>query len=128
MLSAYADHVPAAQANDAPLILSAATTVLGCMELPGEVILHGHLDGELHAARVFVSRGGIVSGTVIASEVVIDGEARDAIIYANRIVLRRGARVTGEIYHRELVLEEGNLFEGKSRRHADPTSLAPAVA
>ena len=34
--------------------------------------------------------------------------------------------MTGEIWHTELVLEAGHLFEGKSRRHDDPKSLAPA--
>ncbi len=119
---------PPSQANDVPLILSESTSILGCLEMPGEVVLHGQLEGELHATRVHVSRAGVICGTVVASEVVIDGEARDAIIYADRIVLRRGSTVTGEIYHRELVLEEGNFFEGKSRRHADPMSLAPVAA
>jgi cytoskeletal protein CcmA (bactofilin family) len=69
--------------------------------------------------------GGTVSGTIVATEVIVEGDAIDALIFADRIVLRDGAHVTGEIWHRELVLEAGHMFEGKSRRHDDPRALAP---
>jgi cytoskeletal protein CcmA (bactofilin family) len=75
-----------------------------------------------------IASGGSVSGTIVATEVIVEGDAVDALIFADRIVLRHGAHVTGEILHKELVLEAGHMFEGKSRRHADPRSLAPTEA
>jgi cytoskeletal protein CcmA (bactofilin family) len=63
---------------------------------------------------------------VVASEFIVEGQVVDGLIFADRVVLREGAYVTGEIWHRELVLEAGHLFEGKSRRHEAPRSLAPS--
>jgi cytoskeletal protein CcmA (bactofilin family) len=99
--------------------------VLGCLALPGEAIIQGRLEGEIKADGILDCRGGTISGTVIANEVTIEGEALDVLIFADSVVLRDGSTVTDEIGHKELVLEAGHLFEGKSRRHEDPRSLAP---
>lgn len=116
-------HVPA---NDVPLVLGPTASVIGCLALVGDAIIQGFLDGEIRAATVLIVSGGTVSGTIVATEVIVEGDAVDALIFADRIVLRDGAHVTGEIWHRELVLEAGHMFEGKSRRHDDPTTLAPS--
>ena len=113
-------------ANDVPIVLGPTASVVGCLALDGDAIIQGCVDGEIRAATVFIASGGSVSGTIVASDVIIEGDAVDALIFADRIVLRDGAHVTGEIWHKELVLEAGHLFEGKSRRHDDPKSLAPA--
>jgi cytoskeletal protein CcmA (bactofilin family) len=116
-----------APANDVPLILGPTTTVNGAIELPGELVIQGLLEGQVKAYKVTVGPNGTVSGTLIAAEVVIEGEAEDILILADKIVLRNGSYVTGEIWHKELVLEAGHLFEGKSRRHADPRALASSM-
>ncbi|OYW54242.1 MAG: hypothetical protein B7Y80_12915 [Hyphomicrobium sp. 32-62-53] len=113
-------------ANDGPVVLGSAAFVMGCLILPGDVILRGRVEGEIRASGVLVSVGGSITGTVVTNELIVEGVISDSLIYADRIVLRRGSVVTGEIWHRELVLEAGHLFEGKSRRHDDPRTLAPA--
>jgi cytoskeletal protein CcmA (bactofilin family) len=118
-------HVPA---NDVPVILGPTASVIGCLALVGDAIIQGYVDGEIRASTVMITSGAAVSGTIVASEVIVEGDAVDALIFADRIVLRDGAHVTGEIWHKELVLEAGHMFEGKSRRHDDPKSLAPTDA
>lgn len=115
-------------ANDVPIVLGPTASVVGCLALDGDAIVQGNVDGEIRAVTVLIMRGGSVSGTIVASEVIVEGDAVDALIFADRIVLRDGAQVTGEIWHKELVLEAGHMFEGKSRRHDDPKSLAPTDA
>ena len=112
-------------ANDEPVVVRPNTSVLGCLTIDGDAIIHGQVDGELRADNVFIAKGGMVLGTIVASEVVVEGSALDALVFADRIVLRQGSQTTGEIWHKELVLEAGHLFEGKSRRHSEPRSLAP---
>ena len=51
----------------------------------------------------------------------------DGAIIANSIALRDGCEVDADLYYRALELDEGALFEGKSRRHDNPMSLAPAA-
>lgn len=115
-------------ANDIPIVMGPTASVIGCLSLVGDVIIQGYVDGEIRAATILIASGGSVSGTIVASEVVVEGDAVDALIFADRIVLRDDAHVTGEIWHKDLVLEAGYLFEGKSRRHDDPRSLAPTEA
>jgi cytoskeletal protein CcmA (bactofilin family) len=114
-----------APANDGQLVLGPTASLIGCLELSGDVIVQGHLEGEVRAMGILVTAGGTITGTVVASEFIVEGQVVDSLIFADRVVLRAGAHVTGEIWHRELVLEAGHLFEGKSRRDEDPKSLAP---
>ncbi|MCU0953241.1 MAG: polymer-forming cytoskeletal protein [Hyphomicrobium sp.] len=111
--------------NDEPVVIRPNTSVLGCLTIDGDAIIHGQVDGELRADNVFIAKSGMVLGTIVAGEVVVEGSALEALVFADRIVLRPGSQTTGEIWHKELVLEAGHLFEGKSRRHSEPRSLAP---
>jgi cytoskeletal protein CcmA (bactofilin family) len=115
-----------APANDGPLVLGPSASLMGCLALPGDVIVQGHVEGEIKASGVLVSACGTITGTVVTSEFIVEGQVLDSLIFADRVVLRDGSYVTGEIWHRELVLEAGHVFEGKSRRHEDPKSLAPS--
>ena len=116
-----------APANDGPLVLGPSVVLNGSMELSGELVIHGRVEGQVRADRVLIAQSARVSGILIASEVTIDGEADDILIFAAKIMLRDGSYVTGEIWHKELLLEAGHLFEGKSRRHIDPQALASSM-
>jgi cytoskeletal protein CcmA (bactofilin family) len=116
-------HAPA---NDVPMVIGSTASAIGCLALTGTAIVQGYVEGEIRADNVLITTGGTVVGTVVAAEVIVEGAAVDALIFGDRIVLRDGSQVTGEIWHKELVLEAGHMFEGKSRRHDDPRSLAPA--
>jgi cytoskeletal protein CcmA (bactofilin family) len=116
-------HAPA---NDVPMVIGATASAIGCLALSGTAIVQGYVEGEIRADTVLITTSGKVVGTVVAAEVIIEGAAVDALIFGDRIVLRNGSQVTGEIWHKELVLEAGHMFEGKSRRHDDPRRLAPA--
>jgi cytoskeletal protein CcmA (bactofilin family) len=116
-------HAPA---NDVPMVIGATASAIGCLALTGTAIVQGYVEGEIRADTVLITTSGKVVGTVVASEVIGEGEEVDALIFGDRIVLRDGSHVTGEIWHKELVLEAGHMFEGKSRRHDTPRSLAPA--
>jgi cytoskeletal protein CcmA (bactofilin family) len=113
-------------ADDGQLVLGPTASLIGCLELSGDVIVQGQLEGEVRAMGILVTPSGLISGTVVATELIVEGQVIDCLVFADRVVLREGAYVTGEIWHRELVLEAGHLFEGKSRRHEAPRSLAPA--
>jgi cytoskeletal protein CcmA (bactofilin family) len=116
-----------APASDDPLVLGPSVVLHGSIELSGDLVIYGRLEGQVRADRVLIAQTARFSGTLVASEVVIDGEAEDILAFAGKIVLRDGSYVTGEIWHRELVLEAGHVFEGKSRRHVHPQTLASSM-
>ena len=98
----------------------------GEMVIDGDVVINHVQDGIIEAHHITLGAQADVSGTVIATLVVVDGRVEGAI-YADHIVLRPSASVEGELYFRELTLEPGVWFEGKSRRVDNPRALADAL-
>jgi cytoskeletal protein CcmA (bactofilin family) len=106
-----------------PLSISSDVRIVGAVHFDGPVEIEGTIEGEVHCASVKVARYGTVMGKIVADEVTVSGGVSGSI-YANRLVLKPDCDVEGEIYHRELSLEQGSYFDGKSRPHKDPLSLA----
>lgn len=85
----------------------------------GAVQIHGRVIGDIHAARLLISKGAVVEGKVTAQEAVIDGSFKGTI-YGNSVKLQATAVVDGEIFKQSLVIEQNAQFEGVSRRLETP--------
>jgi cytoskeletal protein CcmA (bactofilin family) len=107
-----------------PLMISRGVTIVGSLFYDGQIQVEGTIDGEVRCSALQISELGAVEGLIVAESVDVHGEANGSI-YAKKLVLRTASAVQGEVYHHNLVLEDGCLFEGKSRRHANPVELAP---
>jgi cytoskeletal protein CcmA (bactofilin family) len=101
------------------LVLNRRVTIVGSIAFDGEVVLGGHIEGEVRCKSLEIAERGSVDGDIVAERVVVLGEVAGTI-HANEIVLKTACTVSGEIYHRHLVLEDGCFFEGQSRRDNDP--------
>jgi len=115
--------------------------VTGNIICTGSVQISGRVVGDIHAARLLISKGAEVEGTVMAQEAVIDGEFK-GVIHSNNVKLQATAVVEGEIFKQSLVIEQNAQFEGVARRLATtveaptadqikgqkPATIAPAVA
>jgi cytoskeletal protein CcmA (bactofilin family) len=95
----------------------------GFLDYPGHVIVEGIVNGDVRCTSVTIKERGVVDGNIIAETVLVLGEVSGAI-YANDLTLKMACSVAGDIFHQTLLLEDGCYFEGKSRRHAAPLSLA----
>lgn len=109
-----------------PTVLGPHVVIEGNLSVPGEVRLEGVVFGDVRCRVLIVAEQAEVDGMIVADQVAIAGRARGAI-FADTLALRSGCAVEAEIYHRTMTLEQGAYFEGKSRRHEDPLSLAPPV-
>ncbi len=107
------------------LTLPRRCTIEGAINFPGPVVIDGKLIGEIRSASVVISERGIVEGSIWAGSVTVLGEVTGDI-YAVSLVLKTACSVHGNIFHRNLSLENGCYFEGKSRRHNEPLALACA--
>jgi cytoskeletal protein CcmA (bactofilin family) len=101
------------------------TTIVGTVDHEGAVQVDGLVRGDITAEAVVLSRYGTVAGTIVAATVDVSGGVSGAI-FAEKLVLKAGCDVEGEICYRELVLEDGSYFEGKSRPNQRPLDIAPA--
>lgn len=107
------------RANSEMLVLNRRVTIVGSIAFDGEVVLGGHVEGDVRCKSLEIAERGSVDGDIVAERVVVLGEVAGSI-HANEIVLKTACTVSGEIYHRHLVLEDGCFFEGQSRRDNDP--------
>ncbi len=91
--------------------------VTGNVVCTGAVQIFGRVIGDIHAARLMISKGAEVEGTVLAQETVIEG-AFKGTIHSNNVKLQATAVVDGEIFKQSLVIEQNAQFEGVARRLA----------
>jgi cytoskeletal protein CcmA (bactofilin family) len=100
-------------------VIDSWLTITGNLQSEGEVQVEGQINGDIRCAHLTVGRDASITGNIIAEEVVVRGKVK-GIIRANRVTLQDGAQVESEIYHKSLVIEQGGLFDGTSRRREDP--------
>lgn len=109
--------------NKSLLVIPAQVTIVGDLSTPGKVYLGGKFHGTLDAGSVVIGRSAELIGKILGEDVAVAGHV-EANIYAKSLWFKNGCHVTGEVYHTHLKVEDGALFEGKSRRCQDPRGLA----
>ncbi|MEO0730629.1 MAG: polymer-forming cytoskeletal protein [Pseudomonadota bacterium] len=112
-------------ANDSAFVFSAGVRVEGLIVVRGDVDLWGLLDGEIRCRNIIVHGGATVFGTIVAETVDLYGKVRDGTIAADSIRIRTGCDVEADLYYAQLDIDEGGLFEGKTRRNESPQALFP---
>ena len=113
---------PARKADPSQEIVSTlgpGLLITGNVVSTGTVQIHGRVIGDIHAARLLVSKGAVVEGKITAQEAVIDGNFKGTI-HGNNVKLQATAVVDGEIFKQSLVIEQNAQFEGVSRRLETP--------
>lgn len=107
-------------------VIGADLTIKGSLVSKGQVHVDGIVDGDIHGANVVIGQTATVTGEVIADEVVVKGHIVGAI-RSKRVVLQQTSQVEGDIFHQSLSIEQGAMFEGKSRRTKDDPRTSAAA-
>jgi cytoskeletal protein CcmA (bactofilin family) len=98
-------------------------TITGNLISKGEVQVDGIVEGDIHGSHVVIGETATISGGIVADEVVIRGHVVGSV-RSKRVMLQATSQVEGDIYHQSLSIEQGALFEGKSRRTGeDPRTI-----
>lgn len=113
-----------AQAQTSVFVLPVQAQFVGNLTYQGDVELSCSFDGTIRCRKLYIVPGARFVGVIVAELADLRGEV-DAEIYADHVCFRSGCSVVGEAYHSKLTLEQGSVFEGKSRRHPNPRSIAP---
>lgn len=111
-------------------IIAGGAVVSGSISAPGDVQIEGHVIGDVRCATVVVGKDGDVKGNVTAETATIRGRVFGNV-RARTIQLASTGSVEGDLSHAVLIIEEGGVFEGRSKRAADPLSelaLAAPIA
>lgn len=80
------------------------------------VIVAGRVDGSIDAPgqTVTIEAGAQVTADVSASEIVVAGTVKGAVVAEKRIALRSGSEVTGDIEAPRVSVDDGARFSGKA--------------
>lgn len=140
------DHKPASSANDtaafparpylgnAPRtgdrtvsVIGPDLTITGNLISKGEVQVDGVVEGDIHGSHVVIGESATIHGGIVADEVVVRGHVVGSV-RSRRVMLQSTSQVEGDIFHHALSIEQGAMFEGKSRRTSeDPHAAAKAM-
>jgi cytoskeletal protein CcmA (bactofilin family) len=93
--------------------------ITGNVVSTGAVQIYGRVIGDIHAARLIISKGAFVEGKVMVQDAAIEGTFKGTIL-GNNVKLQATAVVDGEIFKQSLVIEENAQFEGVARRLEKP--------
>jgi cytoskeletal protein CcmA (bactofilin family) len=88
----------------------------------GVLQVDGEIEGDVHAAEVIVGEQGKVTGTVTGQQVIIRGKVC-GVVCGKTIALQNSSDVEGDIHHMALTIEQGAMFDGRSRRLANEAEL-----
>jgi len=89
--------------------------ITGNLLSKGEVQVDGTVEGDIHGSHVIVGPNANIIGGIVAEEIVIRGQV-SGTVRGKRVMLQASSQVEGDIYHNALSIEQGAMFEGKSRR------------
>lgn len=102
-------------------IVGPGMTILGDLYSPGEIEVHGSVQGVIVCRDLTLGREPQVTSEITADSVTIQGRFTGQI-QARRVVLTKTAIVDGEIRHSSLEIESGASVEGDIR-HVAPDDL-----
>ena len=92
----------------------------------GVLQIDGEIEGDVQGAEVIVGEKGKVTGMVAGQNVIVRGKV-SGVVCGKTIALQASSHVEGDVHHMSLAIEQGALFEGRSRRAADETALNSVV-
>lgn len=93
----------------------------------GLLQVDGEVQGDVIGLKVVIGTSGKVTGLVNAEEILVQG-AVFGTIRAVDVKLASSSVVEGDLYHQSLALEQGSVFEGRSRRVEGREDLVPDLA
>jgi cytoskeletal protein CcmA (bactofilin family) len=92
----------------------------------GTLQVDGEIEGDVQGTEVIVGEQGKVTGMVAGQQVIVRGKV-SGVICAETVTLQASSQVQGDIHHMSFAIEQGALFEGRSRRAASESDLNAVV-
>lgn len=98
--------------------LGKETEFEGKLTFRGTMRLDGHFKGEISAGdNLIVGEEGMIEANLHAAHIVISGEVHGNIVADQRVDIHPPGKVFGNIQAPAVVIDEGVIFEGKTRMY-----------
>src|SRR5947207_2982200 len=92
----------------------------------GLLQVDGEIEGDVQAVEVIVGERGKVTGMVAGQQVVVRGKV-SGVVCAKNVALQSSSEVQGDVHHMSFAIEQGALFEGRSRRATGEAALNSVI-
>ena len=92
----------------------------------GLLQVDGEIEGDVQAVEVIIGEQGKVTGMVAGQQVMVRGKV-SGVVCAKIVALQATSEVQGDVHHMSFAVEQGALFEGRSRRAADEAALNAVI-
>ena len=92
----------------------------------GVLQVDGEIEGDVQGAEVIVGEKGKVTGMVAAQNVIVRGNV-SGVVCGKTVALQASSHVEGDVHHMSLAIEQGAMFEGRSRRAVNVEALNSVV-
>ena len=108
-------------------VIGVGLVLTGSIAAVGNVLVGGTVDGNVRSeARVVIAAGGVVTGKLDATEIVVAGKLLGDSVASKSIVLQGSAEVRGDVTTPQIVIEPGATFVGRcSMPQGAPAGLGP---
>lgn len=117
----------AAEGPKSVSVIGADLTITGNLICKGEVQVDGNVEGDIQGSNVVIGENATVTGSISGDEVIVRGHVVGSV-RGKRVMLQTTSQVEGDIFHQSLSIEQGAMFEGKSRRSKDDPRIVERKA
>ncbi len=95
--------------------IGSGTKITGSLIVTSPVEIYGEVEGEIHGkSSVVIGQGATVKAKIVADSVEVSGVVHGDIVAQKSLSLKKPAKVVGNISSKNLKIEEGVIFEGRS--------------
>jgi cytoskeletal protein CcmA (bactofilin family) len=104
--------------DKAVAFLGKDTEFEGTLSFHGDIRIDGHFKGEIsEGGNLIVGEEGLIEANMHVAYIVISGEVHGNIIADQRVDIHPPGKVFGDIQAPAVVIDEGVIFEGKTRMY-----------
>lgn len=103
-----------AKENNSTTIISKGAKIQGELNLTAKLHIEGECDGKINSSNLIsIGKGGIIKGEITASKLIVNGEFNGKA-NCETIEIITGGILKGDIIIKNLIIENGGIFEGTS--------------
>lgn len=106
-----------AENSQVDTLIGNKVTVQGTLNGEGNLRIDGKVEGEIILnGDLFVGKTGLVNANIQGHSAIVAGEVNGNFILSGKLELTETAKVAGDIEMGTLVIHEGAVFKGHSKR------------
>jgi cytoskeletal protein CcmA (bactofilin family) len=108
-----------------PTVIGRGSVFEGNIRASGHIQVDGHIDGTLHVdGQVSVGPQGVITGEVMADELVIGGRVQGKAHARGHLHVASGGSVRGEVRYGTLQIDRGGVIDGTTAAESESEELA----